>query len=63
MSTLNRFSVLPLHAVTRRLAAVAMGSEPPELVLTGARILSTYTERIHTDKEVWLAAGRIQSPE
>ena len=59
MSSLNRFSVAPLYTVTRRLAAVAMGSEAPELVLTGARVLSTYTERIHEGKEVWLAAGRI----
>lgn len=59
MTTLNRFSVPPLHTVTRRLAAVAMGSEAPEFVLTGARVLSTYTERIHDGKEIWLAAGRI----
>jgi adenine deaminase len=59
MPTLNRFSVPPLHTVTRRLASVAMGGEAPELVLTGARVLSTYTERIHDGKEIWLAAGRI----
>jgi adenine deaminase len=59
MTTLNRFSVPPLHTVTRRLAAVAMGSEAPEFVLAGARVLSTYTERIHEGKEIWLAAGRI----
>ena len=34
---LTRFSVPPLHKVTRSLAAVAMGREPPELVITGAR--------------------------
>ena len=57
--SLTRFSVPPLHTVTRSLAAVAMGRESPDLVITGARILSTYTERIHADREVWVKAGRI----
>lgn len=57
--SLTRFSVPPLHKVTRTLAAVAMGREAPDLVLTGARILSTYTERIHESREVWIKAGRI----
>ncbi len=56
---LTRFSVPPLHKVTRSLAAVAMGREAPDLVLTGARILSTYTERIHENREVWIKSGRI----
>lgn len=56
---LTRFSVSPLHAVTRRLAAVAMGRLAPELVITGVRLLSTYTERILPDREVWIAAGRV----
>ena len=57
--SLTRFSVPPLHKVTRALAAVAMGREPPDLVITGARILSTYTERIHREREVWIKCGRI----
>jgi len=57
--TLTRFSVPPLHQVTRSLAAVAMGREAPDLVITGARVLSTYTERILPDREVWVKAGRI----
>lgn len=57
--SLTRFSVPPLHKVTRTLAAVAMGRAAPDLVLTGARILSTYTERIHDNREVWIKAGRI----
>ncbi|HEY5228768.1 MAG TPA: adenine deaminase C-terminal domain-containing protein [Opitutaceae bacterium] len=57
--SLTRFSVPPLHKVTRSLAAVAMGRELPDLVITGARILSTYTERIHKDREVWIKSGRI----
>ncbi|MBS0631554.1 MAG: amidohydrolase family protein [Verrucomicrobia bacterium] len=56
---LTRFSVPPLHRVTRSLAAVAMGREAPDLVITGARVLSTYTERIHADREVWVKSGRI----
>ncbi len=56
---LTRFSVPPLHRVTRDLAAVAMGREPPDLVVTGARVLSTYTERILPGREVWIKSGRI----
>ncbi len=56
---LTRFSVAPLHTMTRTLAAVAMGRLAPDLVLTGGRVLSTYTERIHADREVWIKGGRI----
>ncbi len=56
---LTRFSVAPLHTMTRTLAAVAMGRSAPELVITGARLLSTYTERIHADREIWITGGRI----
>ncbi|MCQ8277816.1 amidohydrolase family protein [Acetobacteraceae bacterium KSS8] len=56
---LTRFSVPPLHAVTRDLAAVASGRTPPDLVLTNARILSTYSERILPGRELWISHGRI----
>lgn len=56
---LNRFAVAPLHRLTRQLAAVARGARPPDLVLTGARVLSTYTERLHPDREIWISGGRI----
>jgi adenine deaminase len=56
---LTRFSVPPLHRVTRLLAAVARGAAEPDLVITGVRLLSPYTERIHKDREVWIKAGRI----
>ncbi len=56
---LTRFSVPPLHRVTRQLAAVAMGQAEPDLVIRGGRVLSTYTERIRPDREVWIKAGRI----
>ena len=56
---LTRFSVPPLHTLTRTLAAVAMGREAPDLVITGGRVLSTYTERLHPEREVWIKSGRI----
>lgn len=55
----TRFSVKPLHLLTRRLADVASGRADPDLVITGARALSTYSDRILNDKEVWISAGRI----
>ncbi len=58
-ATLTRFSVLPLHGVTRHLAAVASGREAPELVITGARVLSTYSGRMLEDRELWISRGRI----
>jgi adenine deaminase len=59
MNKLTRFSVAPLHTMTRRLADVASGRAAPDAIVTGARILSTYSERILDNKEVWIAGGRI----
>lgn len=59
MPKLTRFAVAPLHSMTRRLADVASGRIAPDLVVTGARVLSTYSERIHTSREVWITGGRI----
>jgi adenine deaminase len=59
MSRLTRFSVAPLSTMTRRLAAVASGRAEPDLVIMGVRALSTYSERILPDREVWIAGGRI----
>ncbi len=56
---IHRLSVAPLWQMTRRLAAVASGRERPDLVITGARVLSSYTERILPEREVWVAGGRI----
>src|SRR5512134_4038236 len=56
---LTRFSVAPLHTMTRSLAAVAMGRAVPDRVITGARTLSTYTERMHRGREIWIKGGRI----
>ncbi len=53
------FPVPPLADVTLQLAAVAAGRTPPDAVITGATTLSTYTERLLPNRELWLAAGRI----
>ena len=45
--------------MTRRLADVASGRAPADLVITGARVLSTYSERIAPEREIWIAGGRI----
>ncbi|MCX5497411.1 amidohydrolase family protein [Kaistia dalseonensis] len=59
MTKLTRFSVAPLSTMTRRLADVASGRAAPDLVIKGARVLSTYSERILPEREVWVAGGRI----
>jgi adenine deaminase len=56
---MNRFSVPALHTLTRELADVASGRRAPDTVLTGARILSTYSERLLPDRELWFYRGRI----
>ena len=56
---MNRFSVAPLAGMTRDLAAVAGGRTAPDLVITGARVLSTYSERILPARELWLHRGRV----
>jgi adenine deaminase len=59
MTKLTRFAVAPLHSMTRRLADVASARVAPDLVISGARVLSTYSERIHSGREVWITGGRI----
>ena len=56
---MNRFSVPPLHALTRDLAAVAAFRRPPDTVITGARILSVYTDRVLENREILIHAGLI----
>lgn len=56
---LTRFSVAPLHEITRTLADVASGRTAPDLVIKGSRVLSVYTERILDGKEVLVKSGRI----
>ncbi len=59
MTTLTRFSVQPLSTMTRQLADVAFARREPDLVISGARVLSTYSERILAGREIWIAGGRI----
>ena len=59
MAALTRFSVAPLAGLTRRLADVAALRAEPDLVIRGARVLSTYTERTLEEREVLVAGGRI----
>ena len=56
---MNRFSVPSLSTLTRDLADVASGRRPPDLVITGGRLLSTYSERILEGREIWIHQGRI----
>ena len=56
---INRFSVPLLETSTIDLANVASNKIEPEKVLTNARILSTYSDRILNDKELWIFTGRI----
>ncbi|WP_269524798.1 adenine deaminase C-terminal domain-containing protein [Coraliomargarita parva] len=55
----TRFSVPPLSSVSRQLADVASARSAPDLVITGGRVLSPYSERFLPDKEIWVTAGRI----
>jgi len=59
MSRITRFSVAPLATMTRALADVASGRAEPDFVITNARALSTYSERILPGRELWLKGGRI----
>ena len=59
MPEINRFAVPPLATVTRHLADVASGRRSPDHVISGARVLSTYTERLLPDREIWIVKGRI----
>jgi len=59
MRKITRFSVAPLSGMTRRLADVASGRAEPDLVITGARALSTYSERFLDNREIWISGGRI----
>jgi hypothetical protein len=45
--------------MTRQLAAVASGRADPDLAIKGAQVLSTYSERMSPDREIWLTGGRI----
>ena len=48
---ITRFSVPNLHECTINLANIAANKVAPELVLTNAKVLSTYTDRIIDKKD------------
>jgi adenine deaminase len=56
---MTRFDVPALAKVTRHLTKVASGKAPPDLVITGGRVLSVYTERLLPERELWISQGRI----
>jgi len=56
---INRFSVPALSDCTKNLANVASGKKIPDLILSNSRVLSTYTDRMLENKEIWIANGRI----
>ena len=56
---ITRFSVPNLHKVTIHLTNVVNGKSKPDQILTNAKILSTYSERIIENKEIWISKGRI----
>ncbi|SVC13519.1 uncharacterized protein METZ01_LOCUS266373, partial [marine metagenome] len=56
---ITRFSVPDLHECTVNLVNIAAHKIAPELVLTNAKVLSTYTDRIIDNKEIWISKGRI----
>ena len=56
---INRFSVPLLSESTIHLTNVASANKEPDKVLFNARILSTYSDRILENREIWLSKGRI----
>jgi adenine deaminase len=56
---LTRFSVPHLHECSIDLTNVVNGKIHPDKILTNAKILSTYTDTILENKEVWIYRGRI----
>ena len=56
---MTRFDVPPLAQVTRHLANVSAGKTAPDLVISGGRVLSVYSERLLPERELWISRGRI----
>ena len=56
---ITRFDVPNLYKCTKKLANVANAKIKPDLIINNARVLSTYTERILDNKEIWISEGRI----
>ena len=56
---LTRFSVPELYKCTKKLVKVANANTEPDLIIYNTNILSTYTDRIIKNKEIWVSEGRI----
>ena len=56
---ITRFSVPHLYECSAHLAKVASNKIKPDLVILNSKILSTYTDRILDNKELWISKGRI----
>ncbi len=56
---ITRLSVPNLHESTIHLTNVINGKILPDQILTNAKILSTYTDTILENKDVWISKGRI----
>mgnify|MGYP001196457117 FL=1 len=56
---ITRFSVPNLNETTIHLTNVVNGKFAPDIILINARVLSTYTDTILENKELWISKGRI----
>ena len=56
---LNKFCASPMWEVSQALAAVAQGSKPADIVITGAQLVNVCTKEILPDTDVAISCGRI----
>jgi len=56
---INQFCQSPLWEVSRNLSAVAQGSKPADIVITGARLVNVCTKEILPDTDLAISCGRI----
>ena len=56
---ITRFSVPNLSDCSIYLSNIASEKIQPDKILSNARVLSTYTDRIIDNREIWISKGRI----
>ena len=56
---ITRFSVQNLSDCSIYLSNIASEKIQPDTILSNARVLSTYTDRIIDNREIWISKGRI----
>jgi len=56
---INHFCKKPLHLCTEELVKVALGQEPADLVIRGARLVNVCTHEILPDTDVAIKCGRV----